>query len=298
MKEEINRAIKSKTLMPKIACFLMKPIGLSNNELQALQIRYRNYLYLNKKYGKYLSSLTYSQGKMDNKQNYNIWICWLQGMENAPALVKKCVASVYKYMPDFDIHVITAENIKSYIDIPTYIIEKWKKKIISNALFSDIIRTMLLIRYGGLWLDATVLLTGPVPDYVFQSDIFMYRHSYPDDITITYNNWLIYAKPNNILLESTRDLLFRYWENETTIREYFLWHLFMTMVVSKYDAAADDIFYITDELPETLSRIIFKQYDEKTWNALNAITSVHKLSNKLKIPADIKGSFYERILKS
>ena len=37
----------------------------------------------------------------------NIWICWFQGIENAPDIVKKCYDSVKRNMPDSNITVIT-----------------------------------------------------------------------------------------------------------------------------------------------------------------------------------------------
>ena len=30
-----------------------------------------------------------------------IWVCWLQGLDNAPNLVQKCVASIHQYAGDY-----------------------------------------------------------------------------------------------------------------------------------------------------------------------------------------------------
>ena len=133
-------------------------------------------------------------------------------LENAPELVKACIGSVRKYMSDYNIRIITFENMENYIRFPQYILEKWHNRIISNTLMSDLIRTELLVQYGGLWLDATVLLTAPVPEYVFEKKLFMYTHSYPDDVTMVFNNWLIYSDGNSRLLRVTRDLLYEYWK--------------------------------------------------------------------------------------
>lgn len=60
-----------------------------------------------------------------------IWWCWLQGLESAPPIVKAC-----------------------------YILDKWKAGIISNTHFSDILCLELLTSRGGIWVDATVFVTG------------------------------------------------------------------------------------------------------------------------------------------
>lgn len=295
MKAEIEKAIKSKTLFPKIICFLLGKINLSNRMLQALQVRYKNYSYLKKKYGKYIENIDYPEDcKKENSRN--IWICWLQGEENAPELVKVCIGSVRKYMSDYNIHIITFENMEDYIRFPQYILEKWHNRIISNTLMSDLIRTELLVQYGGLWLDATVLLTAPVPEYVFEKKLFMYTHSYPDDVTMVFNNWLIYSDGNSRLLRVTRDLLYEYWKHENVVREYFMWHLFMTMATEKYPGDAVQINYVTDELPETLARVIFRPYEKKFWKSLTSMTSVHKLSNKFCVPDDIRQSYFEKVI--
>lgn len=40
-----------------------------------------------------------------------IWFCWLQGMENAPELVKVCYESLCKNINDREIVVLTNENL-------------------------------------------------------------------------------------------------------------------------------------------------------------------------------------------
>lgn len=41
--------------------------------------------------------------------------------------------------------------------LPDYIVKKWEKGRIPADLFSDLLRLELLIRYGGTWIDSTVL---------------------------------------------------------------------------------------------------------------------------------------------
>lgn len=47
-------------------------------------------------------------------------------------------------------------NWRDYVELPEYIIQRWDKKQISPAHFTDLLRLQLLIKYGGTWIDATV----------------------------------------------------------------------------------------------------------------------------------------------
>jgi len=46
------------------------------------------------------------------------------------------------------------------VELPGYIVEKWEKGRIPAAMFSDLLRVELLIKYGGTWIDSTVFCTG------------------------------------------------------------------------------------------------------------------------------------------
>ena len=103
-----------------------------------------------------LEGVSISNPEFSNK----IWICWFQGIDNAPDLVKSCLKSVKRYFPDKEIILIDETNFLEYVNIPDYIIKKWKKGLISYAHFSDILRLEVLIAHGGLWLDSTVYVSG------------------------------------------------------------------------------------------------------------------------------------------
>ena len=90
-----------------------------------------------------------------------VWWCWLQGLDNAPDIVKACLRSLQRHLPkDYEIRIIDEHNWKEWVTLPQYIVEKRSAGRIPAALFSDLLRLELLIKYGGTWIDATVLCTG------------------------------------------------------------------------------------------------------------------------------------------
>lgn len=85
-----------------------------------------------------------------------VWICWWQGISEAPELVRKCIARMEKMFGNkADIRIITFDNYQQYIAFSETVVEKFNKGCISMTHLSDILRAQLLCRYGGLWIDAT-----------------------------------------------------------------------------------------------------------------------------------------------
>lgn len=41
-----------------------------------------------------------------------------------------------------------------------------------SAHFSDIVRENLLYKYGGIWMDATIYMTSPFPDTIYNYDYY------------------------------------------------------------------------------------------------------------------------------
>lgn len=93
-------------------------------------------------------------------------------MDNAPPLIQACINSTRKNAGNAEVIVITKDNISDYVDVPAYIMEKKRKDWISFAQLSDIIRFLLLEKYGGLWLDATVFTAKEIPENYFDYDFF------------------------------------------------------------------------------------------------------------------------------
>lgn len=110
--------------------------------------------FLERKYAPVVSS------RLEHKGSKVVWFCWLQGIEQAPPVVKACYNSLERHLTDREIKVIDNKNWREYVELPEYIVKKWEKGRIPAALFSDLLRLELLIKYGGTWVDSTVLCTG------------------------------------------------------------------------------------------------------------------------------------------
>lgn len=240
---------------------------------------------------------------LPHEYSNKVWICWLQGIENAPEIVKRCYESVMKNLTDREIVLITLENMNQYVQFPDYIIDKWKSGVITNTHLTDMLRLELLIRYGGMWLDATVLCgvqRSDIPDYFFNSDLFFFQNLKPGrDGKATYiSSWLISAKTNNKLLMATLDLCYEYWKRERLMKDYFLLHDFFSIVLDKYEEEWKRIVPRDNSTPHILLLRLFDDYNEQTWKEIKDLTPFHKISYKLKKEeTDMKGTYYDKIIR-
>ena len=193
-------------------------------------LRMTVYQHLLRQYGSLIAqqSETYKMAVLEQQRSDKVWVCWLQGFETAPELVKKCVASMRKHLTGKDIVLVTNENYKTYATIPDLIVRKYEKGTIPPALFSDLLRLELLIRHGGTWMDASILCTGShYPKEIMDCDLFMFQRLVRGDCRFYgISNWFITACTNNRLLLVLRDVLLQYWRDYDCTMDYYMFHDF------------------------------------------------------------------------
>lgn len=296
--DKIKMSIKNNILMPTVYHAIKKRWPLcwvGNTKIRELHLEDRAFKRLKKKY-KYV--LDEAPSKYDLKDNNPkiIWVCWFQGIENAPLLVNRCYESLMKNMTGFDIRVIDEKNMLNYVDIPNYIIEKWKKGIISSAHFSDVLRVALLVKYGGIWVDSTVLCTNnDLCEYITNSSIFVFKSVMRGSDTISASNWLISSKPNNPILVLMQNLLNEYWKNENVAIHYYVFHLFFTMAIEKYPEIWNGLPTFNNVNPHILVSELNDSFSDERYEEINKISSFHKLNYKLNYNEE-DNTFYNQII--
>lgn len=129
-------------------------------------------------YSKY-EKFSWQEGKIPSKKY--IWTAWLQGFEDMPQVVQKCIESFKKNAGDYEVKVITLNNIYEYIDINPKLKSEFMKGNIKPAHFTDYIRMKLLKEYGGVWLDATLFMVKPLDDNIWNPKLQLWNRVY--DVT-------------------------------------------------------------------------------------------------------------------
>ena len=296
----IKRYARGGALFTAISQFII--LGKSRTALEILRLSATLKIKqkLEKEYGNVLKEFDRNQDDSVIHNNSNkVWICWFQGMEEAPDIVKMCHESMKDRLHGKEIIVVTSENLREYVSFPDFIQEKWEKGIITHTHMTDLLRLELLIKYGGTWVDSTVLCTrdiDDIPNYYFDSDLFFYQTLKPgrDGHPTVLSSWYMSATTNNKVLMATRYLCYEYWKKNNEMVDYFLLHDFFQMALEYYEEDWHKVVPVSNSTPHILLLRLFDNYDEKVLEYIKEQTPFHKLSYKFTDEQkNLEGTYYK-----
>ena len=216
-----------------------------------------------------------------------IWTAWLQGEDNAPEVIKLTLASIRKNSNKHRVIVLTNENINQYIEIPELIKQKHDAGIIGNAHFADVVRMMILAKYGGIWLDATAFLHEPIEENAFSSSFYSVGFKAGETRFVSGHKWLIGViggYKNSEYLTSISNMLLSYWKDHSIPIDYFVFDYLITILYRNDSSFRHKI----DELPRMeyftskLRKTINEPYNEDELAQLLAKQQIYILSYKYK----------------
>jgi len=213
-----------------------------------------------------------------------IFSLWFQGEDSAPELVKTCWRSVRANCPQ-ELVVLDSANIFQWIDLPEHIVKKWRTGRMRPAHFSDICRLALLSRYGGLWLDATDYLPAPLPDWLWQSEFFLYMSGSKLQGWYSYvQNCFIRAKAGNFLADAWLRLICEYWAREDRSLDYFIHQLLFKKLVEN-NAYAAELFSAMPKIDQDPTHRLWfgsgaEKYSKADWDAETSAAMFQKTEYK------------------
>lgn len=215
-----------------------------------------------------------------------IWSAWLQGLDNAPKMVNVCLESHKKHLPGYEFRVLDMENYRQWVELPEWVEEKYARGMIPAALFSDVLRVAVLKRYGGVWMDASVLCTGfgnqqlqkqwtEVENSRFA--VFRYYRKgdrYPSGLS----NWFIATTPDNIVLTSVYDMLTAYWRDYDCTIDYYMMHLFISCALKAFPEMEREMPKLNSRYSFFLGDALSRTYSQEAWQELVDHVAIHKLN--------------------
>lgn len=210
------------------------------------------------------------------------WSCWWQGMEEAPDLIKACINSHKRYLPkEVGMIIITRDNYRDYVDFPQWLLDKVEDGRVTLTTFSDVIRASLLYKYGGIWLDSTILLTEPLPLAFWDYDVFTIREFH-------YCLPFMGGKPGQKFYHFLMEGFFYYYENYEYTKYYLLVTYLLDIAMNKYP----DIREKYNRLPtkgtgisninnfDTLSYHMHETYTPEVYHKYMEGIYIHKLQRR------------------
>lgn len=213
-----------------------------------------------------------------------VWVCWWQGADQAPDLVKACINSQKRYLPDeAELVIITQDNYRDYVDFPQWLLDKVDDGRVTLTTFSDIIRASLLYKYGGVWLDSTILLTERMPSDCWDYDIFTVRE-------MRYCLPFMGGNPGQEFYQFLMEGFFYYYHNYESTKYYLLVTYLLDIAMNTYP----DIWEKYDKLPEkstgidnidnfdSLSYHMHETYTPEAYHKYMEGTYIHKLQRRFE----------------
>jgi hypothetical protein len=180
-----------------------------------------------------------------------IYILWFQGFNNAPQIVSACIRSWKHYNKDWNIVLLDNSNLNKYVDM-NEIYSIVDKKNIKPCHLSDIIRCKLLLKYGGVWADATLFCNKPLnnwlSNFIKKSGFFAFKKPTSDKML---SNWFLYSdKENNYIIQKWHDATCEYYKKNGFAKTYFVHH-YIFEDIYKNDQKFKELWNITPNFPSS-----------------------------------------------
>ena len=225
-----------------------------------------------------------------------IWQYWGQGYEpeKIHPVVKICFDSVEKFKGDYTLIRLSDENFAEYVDLPDVVLQK--KSTWTPAAFSDILRLALVSAYGGVWLDATIMLTDVLPERYRKMDFFMfqrdsqephkkwwensyaYYYGWHKDYKVTLLTSVIFAKPKCREIVDFYNLMVEVWRRYDVIPDYFLimvmWHEYVAKTGRNCPIESDCV-------PQYLAHVAEPDFFCHDIAKIIQMSSIHKFNTKV-----------------
>lgn len=142
-----------------------------------------------------------------------IWTYW--NSNNYPQLIQKCFDSWKYHNPSWTINILDDENISVFL--PEYDFNTFKHTD-SPARKSDFIRLAILSKFGGVWCDASILMTSSL-DWIVESQkdfVGFYNHGFTTNSeSPVIESWFIASTHNSPFINSWKNKFFELQNHET-----------------------------------------------------------------------------------
>jgi len=198
-----------------------------------------------------------------------IWICWFQGANdpNMPGLNKKCIERWKNFNKNHEVIILDNESISKYSPEYFKIIKQSPTRTL--AAKSDLLRILLLSKFGGTWVDSSVYPMMPLSDFydniVNETGFFSYRFN-PRSLNRETVSWFLCVEhPSNYIIKAWRDK-FIYYFKESSSWTYFKFHETLSELYDtdhKVKSTINQMVQISEKAPHSATGL-YNWGDRKT----------------------------------
>lgn len=227
-----------------------------------------------------------------------IWQYWGQGLDKGtlPEIIQICFNSVDKYKGGYKVIRLSDDTIADYVDIPEFVyLKKKSNPEFTFAFFSDLLRLILLNTYGGVWIDATILLTNHLPKEYADMDYFLFQRAddekhkkywinadpfyfcWRPDFKVNMLSSIIFAKKSSEVIRAFLDIMLCFWKKSEILPYYFtfqvIYHEIITRKLSHLQCPV-----VSDCIPHLIQKKLETGRSYVTLEKAVELTPIHKMT--------------------
>lgn len=229
----------------------------------------------------------FSNIRDDDMDTCPIWIMWWQGEEAMPDIVRIAFESVKFYAGKHPVILITKNNYEYYTKRSRSFYGFVKENIISLTHFSDFLRFELLYQHGGLWIDATVIMTSEFERDFFSGRFFSVKADTKSVDTIKWDPrwsrlWSIYCiggHKGDPLFKYIDDFWFLYLSAYNLLIDYFFTDCVIDNAYHRFEDVREGFDSIPDSNANTLALSSMLNADKSSYKS-DSSTYIHKCTWK------------------
>lgn len=223
-----------------------------------------------------------------------VFTFWNSPVPAAPPIVRTCLAQLHRMHPDAI--VLDPATVGEWIDVPPFV-----SKLLDSgrvAHFADYVRVALLERYGGIWVDATCYLPGPLTESI--QPLLSAGVLYPRWSARQISNWFIATSgPRHPIIALQRAALEAWWRERDDLPDYFLYHRIFESLLSLVPEARR-IWRRVPQLSSLSAHLLqvamYRPYDPDECALILDASPIQKLSYKYDAESVPPGSVLARLV--
>ncbi|GGN54800.1 hypothetical protein GCM10010112_04860 [Actinoplanes lobatus] len=223
-----------------------------------------------------------------------IFVYWAQGFDAAPPVVRACLAALRAHNPG--VHALSRDDIGNYVDVPEDLAAALKD---DHGHFSELLRMLLLEKFGGVWVDATCLVSEPLRPHVDRAlakgSVFAFDYTGP-----YLSNWFLAARADSYVMHLWRAASFLWWEKRGELIDPLLHHHVFEMLWhfdDRFRAEWDAGLRLNATPPHALRSVMLRPYEPEMFQTIMEGAFAHKLRLRYD-PGELSSeSYLARIIR-
>jgi hypothetical protein len=142
------------------------------------------------------------QSQLTTTIPHKMWTFW--NTEQPPHLILLCIESWRRWNPGYNVTLLTPLTVHLYLTA----VEPFDYEKVLPAHWSDWIRLAIVMEHGGIWLDASTILTLPIETILTQASpttldvdpVWLYSVNSTNREIPLIDNWFIASPPRSLLI--------------------------------------------------------------------------------------------------